>query len=857
MNRTFSGDGLWNQSRMIARLCVLGAAMVSAAGAYYHFVRYLTRNAPFQPVFEKYDLAAMPGRAVQVLVSDRGPAQYAPNDSYAAVLSQIRLAAKTWDEVATSDLRVAFGGSFTPDSPTGNGTIEVLFDEVPPGLIALGGPTSRDTIRTGPNESFIPILRSTVVLRRDLSQRPSYSESFFLSVTHEIGHALGLQHTLTSSVMSTEVTRATTKARPLSADDVAGISLLYPTASFLATTGSISGRVVSGGEGISLASVVAISPDGPTVSALTNPDGSYRIDGIPPGSYFLYAHPLPPAQFGEVTPANIVLPADVDGLRLSPGPSFETVFFPGVRDTNQASAVLVSAGKTVEGVDFSVLPRSAPGVYGVQTYSFPGQVAVKPAHLSPSGNRNFVVASGFGLVTGLAPSAGLSVSVLGGSAALAPDGLRPYGPDPRFVQMDFQLNPFSGEGARHLLFNLGSELYVLPSGVRFVNSVPPRINSLQAGVEGNPRLLAISGTGLSAATRILFDGIAGRVVRVDDSGILIVQAPVADAQHRASVVALNPDGQSSLFLQGGSPPTFDFLNVDAPPASVVVTPSQLVAGTEQMIEINSPGAGFAQPDVSVGAGTGDIRIRRIWVVNPNRILANIVVSPSAGTGIINLTVVNGLRATSVPSAMLIQPQAGRVLSLVGPVADARNGRVDVPAGAPARVGISGLPAELPLGSFQVNINDRPAVVQSFTGGQLVFVVPAGLSPGPAVLRVSVGGEILPPLLMSVDLPPPVINLVSGAAGVVDAARPARGGDTLVVTATALFENPADASASSIAVTVGGVGHKVAQLLPIRTQPGAYQIVFTLDPLVPAGTQPLIISIDGRPSAPVSVPVRGN
>ena len=104
--------------RLISRLCVLCATMVSAAGAYYHFVHFLTRSAPFQPVLEKYDLAALPGRAVQVLVSDRGPAQYAPNDSYAAVVSQIRLAAKTWDEVATSDLRVAFGGFFAPDSPT-------------------------------------------------------------------------------------------------------------------------------------------------------------------------------------------------------------------------------------------------------------------------------------------------------------------------------------------------------------------------------------------------------------------------------------------------------------------------------------------------------------------------------------------------------------------------------------------------------------------------------------------------------------------------------------------------------------------------------------------------------------------
>ena len=51
------------------------------------------------------------------------------------------------------------------------------------------------------------------------------------------GHALGLQHTLTSSVMSTSITRTTSKAKPLTADDIAGISLLYPSRTFLAIHG--------------------------------------------------------------------------------------------------------------------------------------------------------------------------------------------------------------------------------------------------------------------------------------------------------------------------------------------------------------------------------------------------------------------------------------------------------------------------------------------------------------------------------------------------------------------------------------------------------------------------------------------
>jgi hypothetical protein len=133
-------------------------------------------------------------------------------------------------------------------------------------------------------------------------------------MVHEVGHALGLQHTFTSSVMSTAVTRATSAVRPLDADDIAGISLLYPR-NFGSQTGSITGKVTAGNQGVHMASVVALRHNGSAVSSLTNPDGTYEIDGVPPGTYFVYVQPLPPT-------ANIILPKDPDGNDVSPsGPS--------------------------------------------------------------------------------------------------------------------------------------------------------------------------------------------------------------------------------------------------------------------------------------------------------------------------------------------------------------------------------------------------------------------------------------------------------------------------------------------------------------------------------------------------------
>jgi len=93
--------------------------------------------------------------------------------------------------------------------------------------------------------------------------------------------------------MSTATTSAVSHAQPLDADDIAGISSLYPNAEF-AKTGSITGRITADGNGVHLESVVAIRAAAGAVSAFTNPDGTYRIDGVQPGQYYVYAHALPP-----------------------------------------------------------------------------------------------------------------------------------------------------------------------------------------------------------------------------------------------------------------------------------------------------------------------------------------------------------------------------------------------------------------------------------------------------------------------------------------------------------------------------------------------------------------------------------
>src|SRR5713101_1407818 len=274
----------------VAALALGWALIVSSAGAYTHYLHYTSKTAPYLPVPEKLDLAALPNKTVSFFVSDAGPKQFLQYDSLPSVLTQVRQAARAWDGVATSDLRVSFGGLYADGTEGVTPGGEVVFDdEVPPGLLAITTHTAANDMVTRPDGSFFPITRSIIHFRSDLTQAPgpSYTDDFYLTVVHEMGHAMGLQHTFTSSVMSTAVTRATSALRPLDADDIAAISLLYPR-NLAAHTGAITGTVTTGNQGVHMASVVALHPNGSAISSLTNPDGTYRIDGIPPGAYFIY-----------------------------------------------------------------------------------------------------------------------------------------------------------------------------------------------------------------------------------------------------------------------------------------------------------------------------------------------------------------------------------------------------------------------------------------------------------------------------------------------------------------------------------------------------------------------------------------
>jgi Matrixin/IPT/TIG domain len=817
------------------RLLAMLVLASSLAPAYYHFTRYQTRNAPYVPVFDRFDVNALPNKTVSFFVSEQGPTQLAPGDSFPALLSQLRAAARVWNSVESSDLRLAFGGVHTPGATMNTPWIEVEFtDELPPGVLAQGGPVARLDPIASPTGTFTPIAKSLLRLPRNLTSRPSYSERIFLTMVHEFGHTLGLQHSWSSGVMSTEITRATSKAKPLADDDIAGISILYPTPGFLGQTGTVSGRVTVAGAPVNLASVVAISPSRAAVSTLTNPDGTYTLQGLSPGLYYIYAHPLPPSLPGEPQPVNLELPADPSGS-LSPGPAFDLVFYPGTAIPQ--TSVNVKAGQTTASIDFAATRRNSVNVHSAQTYSFYAQEAVKPATFVIGAARATAVLTGYSLT---APTAGLSIRVAGDTESVLPNGIRAYSAG--YLAVDIGLSPFSATGPRHMLFTVNNESYLLPSALTVVARTPP---SLQNVVQNPDRTLTLTGSNLSAATQVWLDGAVTRTISAQD-GQLTVALPPAAPGHRGVLTAYNPDGQSNLFLQGSSTPVHIHDSSENPQISI--SPSILPAGVETVIELS--GANFDAWAPSLNFGSSDISVRQILRVSPNRALAHVLISPQAQPGPLNLTTGQGLVAATIAAGFQLLPNSRPIHLAVS----------QLPKGAIYAGGVLTLPVvnaqpNLAASSIGVSVGERAAQIIGYQNGQLTIQLPTGIAPGPAVLQAYVEGVSALPALIVIDMPPPIIigaQTIGGTA--ITSANPARPGDSIQLIVAGLLDNNTIPETSRLRVTSTGVEHSIQSVIANPQQPGTHivQISITAPPQS-ASQLGIVLEMDARVASAFGLP----
>lgn len=283
-------------ARAIVSLVVL-LALLPAAGAHGYGFLYVPAS---DGVPRRWNLAALPDGRVPWFAAaavggnvtgDRAP------------LDVLQRAFASWEEVTTSTIRFAFQGTRgTRDRNARDGV----------NLVSLG---ASENLGTGvlaatflSSDAAGTLLDVDIVFGKSVALGTSAAGdagSYDLEAvaTHEVGHLLGLEHSgLSRATMVPFTDRDDLHQRTPHDDDRIGASVLYPEDGFLAASGSLSGRVTLAGAPVYLSHVVAADVNGPIVAgAYTAPDGTYRIDGLPPNVYVVYAEPLD----GPVAPGNV------------------------------------------------------------------------------------------------------------------------------------------------------------------------------------------------------------------------------------------------------------------------------------------------------------------------------------------------------------------------------------------------------------------------------------------------------------------------------------------------------------------------------------------------------------------------
>ena len=216
----------------------------------------------------------------------------------------------TWQAVPTASIAYQFAGvtSASPGSDDGSSV--------------LGFRSRPDLDRVLASTSFLIDSATGALIESDIFFNSAFPWSVAAAgetgrfdlesiALHEAGHFSGLGHSalgeteLVSTggrrVLSAEAVMfpiafpsGSIAGRTLKADDIAGISDLYPDGIFTSTDGSMSGRVTKDGQPLFGAHVVAVNAaTGLMVGGFTlNAQGQFSIGGLSPGVHIVRVEPL-------------------------------------------------------------------------------------------------------------------------------------------------------------------------------------------------------------------------------------------------------------------------------------------------------------------------------------------------------------------------------------------------------------------------------------------------------------------------------------------------------------------------------------------------------------------------------------
>lgn len=224
---------------------------------------------------------------------------------FAEVERALAASFQSWEDVPTSSVAFTRGANSSSTQTTADNMLQIFWLENTTntgdgldvaGVVALSRVM---TISSGPRTG--EIVDAALVFNGNQFTWATDGRGAAVDVqeiaTHEIGHLIGLAHSpIGGAAMFPRTGAGRTQGRTLAFDDQIAASVAYPAPGFRETTGVLRGRVQAGdGGNIFGAHVVAVDANGVAIAgALAYPDGSYAIEGLPPGRYSVYAEPLDP-----------------------------------------------------------------------------------------------------------------------------------------------------------------------------------------------------------------------------------------------------------------------------------------------------------------------------------------------------------------------------------------------------------------------------------------------------------------------------------------------------------------------------------------------------------------------------------
>ena len=362
-------------------------------------------------------------------------------------------------------------------------------------------------------------------------------------------------------------------------------------------------------------------------------------------------------------------------------------------------------------------------------------------------------------------------------------------------------------GTEHMIFSTPDYTYVLPSAMYFTQTGPPTV----AGVSANgDNTLTVTGGNFTRRERRSISIRCRRPDRVAQHWEWGGGGDTARGRERADCdldrvqsgrtefadPAIGHAGHVAIRRGGHAVDHVDF--------------AFHTAGRDRSPD-RRPGREFPLRGwrvTSLGFGTSDILVQRVFVLSPTHLQADVFVSPKAALSSPDVSVSAGFRSAIAPAGFNIGALAASLTGGVPTPYPVLYNAAPLLTGAypGAIVSLFGTNLALPNSTVAtVTIGGQPATILFWSPGQINFVVPPGLTPGPQTMQVNNGQSAGYAVLVNIDPPPAGINALQTTTGAyIDSTQPAYQGETLIVSLTNFAPAGAPISPERVRVSLGGV-----------------------------------------------------